>query len=142
MKTKNLSLWLALFLSCLIALPHSALADDTELFTTSANPNVLLMLDTTGSMDAVAGSSAVGDLDGDSPSNSRMDVLWKVVYTLLNADLSKPNTSVDATGTLAGARKYPSGNWDTSGKVISGGGSQYDRIRLAGFTSTEYGLLP
>jgi type IV pilus assembly protein PilY1 len=142
MKMKNPSLWLALFLSCWIALPPSAPADDTELFTASANPNVLLMLDTTGSMDSVAGSSSVGDLDGDSPSNSRMDVLWKVVYTLLNADLSKPNSSVDATGTLAGARAYPSGTWDTSGTVIYGGSSQYDRIRLAGFTSTEYGLLP
>jgi type IV pilus assembly protein PilY1 len=142
MKTKNLSLWLALFLSCLIALPPSALADDTELFTTSANPNVLLMLDTTGSMDSVAGSSAVGDLDGDSPSNSRMDILWKVVYTLLNSDQSKPNSSIDASGTLAGARAYPSGTWDTSGTVIYGGSNQYDRIQLAGFTSTEYGLLP
>ena len=142
MKTKNPSLWLALFLSCLIALPPSAPADDTELFTTSANPNVLLMLDVSGSMNTVAGGTSVGDLDDEGNTNSRMDALWKVVYTLLNADLSKPNTSVDATGTLAGARAYPSGNWDTSGKVISGGGSRYDRIRLANFTSTEYGLLP
>ena len=93
MKTKNLSLWLALFLSCLVAVPPGALADDTELFTTSANPNVLLILDTTGSMSTVAGSSSVGDLDGDSPANSRMDVLWKVVYSLLNADLSIPASS-------------------------------------------------
>src|SRR4030042_322498 len=143
MKTKNPSLWLALFLSCLIALPPPLTADDTELFAASANPNVLLMLDTTGSMDSVAGSSSVGDLDGDSPSNSRMDVLWKVVSTLLNADLSKPNSSVDATGTLAGARAYPSGTWDTSGTVIYGGSNQYDRIRLgSNFTSTEFDLFP
>jgi len=90
MKTKNPSLWLALFLSCLIALPPSARADDTELFTTSANPNVLLMLDVSGSMNTVAGGSSVGDLDGEGNTNSRMDVLWKVVYTLLNADLSIP----------------------------------------------------
>jgi len=50
MKTKKHFIWLALFLSCLIALPPAALADDTELFTTSANPNVLLMLDVSGSM--------------------------------------------------------------------------------------------
>jgi Tfp pilus tip-associated adhesin PilY1 len=142
MKTENPSLWLALFLSCLIAMPPSALADDTELFTASANPNVLLMLDTTGSMDSVAGSSSVGDLDGDSPSNSRMDVLWKVVYTLLNADQSKPNSTVSATGNLGGARAYPSGNWDTSGTVIYGGSNQYDRIRLNNFSAAEFNLLP
>src|SRR4030042_5010090 len=107
MKTKNPSLWLALFLSCLIALPPSAPADDTELFTTSANPNVLLMLDVSGSMNTMAGGTSVGDLDDEGNTNSRMDALWKVVYTLLNAALSKPNTSVDATGTLAGARAYP-----------------------------------
>jgi len=90
MKTKKASLWLALFLSCLIALPPSALADDTELFTTSANPNVLLMLDVSGSMNTTAGGSSVGDLDGTGNTNSRMDVLWKVVYTLLNSDLSIP----------------------------------------------------
>jgi type IV pilus assembly protein PilY1 len=93
MKKKNTSLWLALFLSFLMGLPPFALADDTELFTSSANPNVLLMLDTTGSMDTVAGSSSVGDLDGDGVSNSRMDILWKVVYTLLNSDLSIPSSS-------------------------------------------------
>src|SRR3990172_8556419 len=93
MKTKNPSLWLALFLSCLIALPPSALADDTELFTTSANPNVLLMLDVSGSMNTPAGGSSVGNLDGDGNTNSRMDVLWKVVYTLLNADLSIPTST-------------------------------------------------
>jgi hypothetical protein len=142
MKTKNLPLWLALFLSCLIAMPSSAPADDTELFTASANPNVLLMLDTTGSMDTVAGSSSVGDLDGDSPGNTRMDILWKVVYTLLNADQSKPNSTVSATGSLGGARAYPSGNWDTSGTVIYGGSNQYDQIRLNNFTSTEFNLLP
>jgi len=141
-RMKKPAAWLALLLSCLIAVPPAALADDTELFTTSANPNVLLMLDTTGSMDATAGGTSVGDLDGDGTQNTRMDILWKVVYTLLNADLSIPNSSVFATGTLAGARAYPSGTWDTSGKVISGGSSTYDRIRLANFTSTEYGLLP
>jgi type IV pilus assembly protein PilY1 len=142
MKSRKPACWLALLLSFLIAVPPAVLADDTELFTTTANPNVLLMLDTTGSMDAVAGGSTVGDLDGDSPSNSRMDILWKVVYTLLNADLSKPNSTVTAGGTLAGARAYPGGGWDTSGRVIAAGSSQYDRIRLAGFSSTEFDQLP
>ena len=90
MNTRKSSAWLALLLSFLIALPPAAFGDDTELFTTSANPNVLMMLDTTGSMDTTAGGSSVGELDGSSPSNSRMDILWKVIYTLLNADLSVP----------------------------------------------------
>ena len=37
------------------------------------------------------GRLLVGDLDGSSPSNIRMDILWKVIYTLLNADLSHPS---------------------------------------------------
>jgi hypothetical protein len=141
MKTRRSSAWLALLLSFLVTLPPAAFGDDTELFTTSANPNVLLMLDTTGSMDAVAGTSSVGELDGSSPSNSRMDVLWKVVYTLLNADLSVPDSIVSATGTLGGARTT-SGNWDTNGRVISGGSTTYNRIRLANFSSTEFNALP
>jgi len=141
MTTRKSSAWLALLLSCLMAMPPVAFSDDTELFTTSANPNVLLMLDTSASMNTVAGTSSVGNLDGEGNSNSRMDVLWKVVYTLLNSDLSKPASTVNATGTLAGARVY-NGRWDTSGKVISAGSTTYDRIRLANFTSTEYDLLP
>ena len=68
MITRKSSAVLALLLSFLIAIPPVALADDTELFTTSANPNVLLMLDTTGSMDTTAGSSTVGELDGSGRS--------------------------------------------------------------------------
>lgn len=90
MTNRKPAAWLALLLSFLIAMPPVAMADDTELFTTTANPNVLLMLDTTGSMDTAASGTSVGDLDGSSPANSRMDILWKVVYTLLNADLSIP----------------------------------------------------
>ena len=84
---------LALSLSflLLVAVPPVVLADDTELFTTSANPNVLLMLDTTGSMSDSATGTSVGDLDGDGNANTKMDILWKVVYTLLNADLSTPD---------------------------------------------------
>ena len=104
MYTRKSSAVLALLLSFLIAIPPIVLADDTELFTTSANPNVLLMLDTTGSMDTTAGGSAVGELDGSSPANSRMDILWKVVYTLLNADLSIPASTT--TYTCKTSKKY------------------------------------
>ena len=93
MTTNTSSAWLALLLSFLIAIPTVVLADDTEMFTTSANPNVLLMLDSTGSMSTSAAGTSVGDLDGDGRSNTRMDILWKVVYTLLNADLSVPDGS-------------------------------------------------
>ena len=65
MNTRKSSAGLALLLSFLIAIPPVVLADDTELFTTSANPNVLLMLDTTGSMTDSASGTSVGDLDGD-----------------------------------------------------------------------------
>ena len=88
------------------------LAEDTELFTTSANPNVLLMLDTTGSMADTASGTPVGDLDGDGTSNTKMDILWKVVYTLLNADLSQPsyatNDTVTVTCKLNNARRWNS----------------------------------
>ena len=65
MNTRKSTAWLALLLSFLIAIPPVVLADDTELFTTSANPNVLLMLDTTGSMHDTASGTPVGDLDGE-----------------------------------------------------------------------------
>ena len=70
-----------------------------------------------------------------------MDILWKVIYTLLNADLSTPNSTVYASGTLGGARTT-SNAWDTSGTCISAGATTYNRIRLAGFTSTEWDDLP
>ncbi len=119
MKTKrNTAAWLALLLSCLIMIPPAAVADDTELFTTSANPNVLLMLDTTGSMDSAASGTSVGDLDGDGTANTRMDILWKVVYTLLNADLSIPthptSTTTTITCTLNSARRWNSSTVDSN----------------------------
>jgi type IV pilus assembly protein PilY1 len=113
--TRKPAAWLALLLSCLIAMPPVAMADDTELFTTSANPNVLLILDTSGSMDFDAGGTPVGDLDGEGNTNSRMDILWKVVYTLLNADLSIPSPSgVTLTSTLNRARRWNSSTVDTN----------------------------
>ena len=92
--------------SFLFAIPPVVLADDTlGYFTTSANPNVLLMLDTTGSMADISSGTPVGDLDG-RRSNTKMDILWKVVYTLLNADLSQPShvTSDTVTVVLAEQR--------------------------------------
>jgi len=136
MKTKNPSLWLALFLSCLIALPPSARADDTELFTTSANPNVLLMLDVSGSMNTAAGGSSVGDLDGEGNTNSRMDVLWKVVYTLLNADLSTPSSSRTITATLDRARRWNSSTVDTN--ISSSRNYQYVQVNTNSATWSQF----
>ena len=100
MTTRISSAGLALLIAFLIAMPPVTFADDTELFTTSANPNVLLMLDTTGSMSDSASGTSVGDLDGDGASNTKMDILWKVVYTLLNADLSQPSYVTNDTVTV------------------------------------------
>ncbi|TFH31081.1 MAG: hypothetical protein E4G97_04755, partial [Deltaproteobacteria bacterium] len=118
MRTRIPTAWLAMTLALLITIPAVGFADDTELFTTSANPNVLLMLDVSGSMNTVAGSSAVGNLDGEGNTNSRLDVLWKVVYTLLNADLSTPTyvstTSTNITCTTLRARRWNSNTIDTN----------------------------
>jgi len=153
MKTKKHSIWLALFLSCLIALPPAALADDTELFTTSANPNVLLMLDVSGSMNTTAGGSSVGDLDGQGNTNSRMDVLWKVVYTLLNADLSIPG-STSSTYTCRTSQsiytwnnpynriRVNGANWNqfpsTNGTIQIGSGSQTETVTYS-YKGTSWG---
>ena len=112
MTTRKSSAGLALLAAFLITLPPVAFADDTELFTTSANPNVLLMLDTTGSMSDSASGTSVGDLDGDGASNTKMDILWKVIYTLLNADLSQPSyvtsDTVTVTCQMNNARRWNS----------------------------------
>jgi hypothetical protein len=123
-----------------LAAPFPALADDTELFSTRANPNVLLMLDTTGSMGTVdPGVTGVGDLDGDGTSNTRMDILWKVVYTLLNADLSIPQSSSTVSTTVRSAFgagpqstiRVNSDNWNsfpTSGTIQVGRGSNVETV--------------
>ncbi len=99
MTTRKSSAWLALLIAFLMAMPPVALADDTELFTTSANPNVLLMLDTTGSMDTQAAGDRRSGISTEAAQRTRrMDILWKVVYTLLNADLSIPAASAYAGG--------------------------------------------
>jgi PilC-like protein with beta-propeller domain len=123
MNTRKSSAVLALLMSFLIAIPPLVLADDTELFTTSANPNVLLMLDTTGSMSDTAGSSSVGDLDGQGGSNTRMDILWKVVYTLLNADLSVPASAT--TYTCKTSKKY---NKNVTTSTIQVNGTNWSRF--------------
>ncbi|OIP36941.1 MAG: hypothetical protein AUK27_00050 [Deltaproteobacteria bacterium CG2_30_66_27] len=139
MMTKKPVAWLALLLSCLMALPPVAMADDTELFTTSANPNVLLMLDTTGSMGIAAGGTPVGDLDGDGSNNSRMDILWKVVYTLLNSDLSIPSaTPATITATLDRARRWASSTVD---KNISKT-RQYQYVQVTNLSGGTWSTLP
>jgi hypothetical protein len=132
------SAWLALLLCWAIAMPPAALCDDTELFTTSANPNVLLMVDTSGSMNTVAGGVSVGDLDGDGTSNTRTDILWKVIYTLLNADLSIPSGTSSITCTLYRARRWGSSTIDTS---ISNT-RQYQYVEVRNISSTDWNLLP
>ncbi len=139
MTTRRYPAGLALLLACLIALPPVVLADDTELFTTSANPNVLLMLDTTGSMANTAGGSSVGDLDGYSPANSRMDILWKVVYTLLNADLSIPSpSSVTLTCKFDRARRWNSSTTDTTISTAR----QYQYVQVTNISRSDWDLLP
>jgi len=135
--TRKPAALLALLLSCLIALPPAVLADDTELFTTSANPNVLLMLDTTGSMDTTAGGTSVGDLDGDGTQNTRMDILWKVVYNLLNSDLSIPSSSgVTITCTLDRARRWNSSTIDTN--ISSSRTYQYVQVNTNNTTWSQF----
>lgn len=149
MTTRRLSAGLALLLSFLFAIPPVVLADDTELFTTSANPNVLLMLDTTGSMADIASGTPVGDLDGDGTSNTKMDILWKVVYTLLNADLSQPsyvtNDTVTVTCSLNNARRWGSATIDTN--IAKNTQYQYVEVNNCAVTpssvsSDPWNLLP
>ena len=149
MNTRKSLAGLALLLSFLIAIPPVALADDTELFTTSANPNVLLMLDTTGSMSDSASGTSVGDLDGDGSSNTKMDILWKVVYTLLNANLSQPsyvnNDTVTVTCSLNNARRWNSTTIDSN--ISTSKSYQYVEVNNCAVTpssvsSDPWNLLP
>ncbi len=132
--------WMIPLIAVVLMAPFSVLADDTELFSTRANPNVLLMLDTTGSMNSVdPGVTGVGDLDGNGTANTRMDILWKVVYSLLNADLSIPSsTSTYSTtvrsGFSAGSQsriRVNSSNWSSfpsSGTIQVGSGGSVDTV--------------
>jgi hypothetical protein len=94
---RNTILWAILLATVYAFAPAATFADDSELFTSRVWPNVLLMVDKSGSMKSGAsGSSGIGNLIGDGTSygvtngNKRIDALWKVVYTLLNADGSIP----------------------------------------------------
>jgi len=144
MTTRKFSTLLALLMSFMIALPSAAFADDTELFTTSANPNVLLMLDTTGSMDSLAGGTSVGDLDGQGGSNTRMDILWKVIYTLLNADLSTPSYGSSPTETVRGTfyRAKRTDRSRLSDTISNNSGRYYEYIILRNITVSEWARFP
>lgn len=105
-KTYPNTWWRIALVAAVFILPSTVLADDTELFSTRANPNVLLMLDTTGSMDTKdpsVPSGSIGNLDGYGNSDSRLDILYKVTYNLLNADLSIPFTATSYQVSLQAA---------------------------------------
>jgi len=67
--------------------PLGASADDSDLFLFNVEPNVLIILDGSGSMDfeRVPGFAG-GDVDQFSDSNTRMDVAYYVLRDLLDAD--------------------------------------------------------
>ena len=87
---RNSIVWGVLLAGIVAISPVAAHAEDSELFINRVWPNVLLMVDISGSMDEASGSTRIGNLDADGGSNTKMDALWKVTYTLLNADLSIP----------------------------------------------------
>jgi Tfp pilus assembly protein, tip-associated adhesin PilY1 len=92
--------WLILVIFISFFLSSNGTASDEELFTTSANPNVLLVIDQSASMstqDPSVLTGSIGNLDGNGSGDTRMDILYKVVYTLLNADMSIPGGSTDYT---------------------------------------------
>jgi hypothetical protein len=82
----------------------SAFSDDSELFTNVANPDVLLVVDTSPSMNTIdpLAIPAVPNLNETDPgtSNQRFDIIWKVLYTLLNYDASTPSYTPAFTGKL------------------------------------------
>ena len=92
--------------SCLLT--TTARADDSDIFRFRATPNVLIIVDDSGSMARTYGGTDVGDLDGHNRdefngtgtgatsltgpgASSRIDVAWRVLYQLLNADGSVPS---------------------------------------------------
>lgn len=90
-------------LAVLVVLPAAAWADDTELFMTRANPNVLLLTDTSSSMVTTdsAAQPPVPLLAAGSGTNRRIDIIWNVLYSLLNADGSTPGTTLVYTAILS-----------------------------------------
>lgn len=78
-------------------------ADDSDIFRFRATPNVLLIVDDSGSMARTYGGTEVGDLDGSTraafggtgtQTSSRVDVAYRVLYQLLNGDGSAPGGSL------------------------------------------------
>jgi len=77
-------------------------ADDSDIFRFRATPNVLIIVDGSGSMCRTYGGTEVGDLDGHPRSDcssatgtqtsSRTDVAYRVLYQLLNGDNTAPVT--------------------------------------------------
>lgn len=94
-------------LAALMVLPAVAGADDTddtELFMTRANPNVLLLTDTSSSMgttDSAAQPPVPLLAPGSGSGNRRVDIIWNVLYSLLNADGSKPGSTLVSTAVLS-----------------------------------------
>jgi PilY1 beta-propeller domain len=86
----------------LILVTSVGFADDSELFTTRANPDVLLVVDTSASMSTTdpLADPPVGTLAGGTGPNRRVDIIWKVLYGLLNADASAPSSSPSFIDTL------------------------------------------
>jgi len=89
--------------SCLL-MTTTARADDSDIFRFRATPNVLIIVDGSGSMCRTSGGTEVGDLDGKdrdfcvnatgTQTSSRTDVAYRVLYQLLNGDGSAPGGSL------------------------------------------------
>jgi Tfp pilus tip-associated adhesin PilY1 len=143
MSTRKTTGWLALLMSIMVALPQVSMADDQELFSSRANPNMLLMLDVTGSMSEATAPGVPALYDTSSTGNRKMDALWKVVYTLLNANLSIP------TGTSGGverqitckldrAKRQSNGDWNDSMRYAR----SYNEIQVTDISNSDWALLP
>jgi hypothetical protein len=71
-------------------------ADDSDIFRFRATPNVLVIVDDSGSMGRTPGGTNVGDLDGvtdaglTAGTSTRVDVAYRVLYQLLNGDNTVP----------------------------------------------------
>jgi len=89
-------------LASFLLMTTTARADDSDIFRFRATPNVLIIVDDSGSMGRTSGGSNVGDLDGatdtsaglTSGASSRVDVAYRVLYQLLNGDGSAPGGSL------------------------------------------------
>ena len=90
------------------------------------------MLDITGSMSERTAPGVPALYDTSSTGDRKMDALWKVVYTLLNANISIPTGTSGGgdrqiTCTLDEARRT-NRNHDWENNLNSG--HEYDRIRV------------